>query len=363
MSPELVRHRFQALGSTCELLAVGLPPDALLAEEQWVRAAEARFSRFDRDSELTRFNRSAGQWIDVSAPMLGMLAAALDAWHRSDGLVNAAILPALVAAGYSRRFADGLTSPTAWQPQPASPLPDVLTVDASHRRARLRTGCALDFGGIAKGQLADEVAERLGANVLCNLGGDLRARGAGLGDAWQVGLPDGRTVALADGALGTSGTTRRRWGAGFHHLIDPRTGAPTRSDVEVISVASADALSAEIFAKTALLLGAEKRATVPARPRALPCDLAGVRASVTPEALDQVLWLGSRAAALTAFFILAAAVLSGVALRSSLVEGWSHGRELGAGHQFLTVLWIPFVLLHVGSFSPTALPTCGSWTR
>ncbi len=69
---------------------------------------------------------------------------------------------------------------------------------------------------------------------------------------------------------------------------------------------------------------------------------------MTPEALDQVLWLSSRAAALTAFFVLAGAVLSGVALRSSLFEGWSHGRELSAVHQFLTVLWIPFVLLHVG---------------
>ncbi len=258
MSPDVTRHRFQALGSTCELLAVGLAVGALKAGERWVGQAEGRFSRFEHTSELSRFNQSSGEWVDVSAPMLGMLGASLDAWDRSGGLVNAAVLPALVAAGYSRRFAEGLTPPAVLHPRPAPPLPEVLTLDLSGRRARLRPGCALDFGGIAKGRLADELAGRLGANVLCNLGGDLRARGAGLGGGWQVGLPDGRTVALTDGALGTSGTTRRRWGVGFHHLIDPRTGAPACSDVAVISVASEDAFSAEIFAKTALMLGAAK---------------------------------------------------------------------------------------------------------
>ncbi len=69
---------------------------------------------------------------------------------------------------------------------------------------------------------------------------------------------------------------------------------------------------------------------------------------MTPEAVDQVLWLSSRVAALTSFFVLAGALLSGVALRTSLWENWSRGRELAAVHQFLTVLWIPLVLLHVG---------------
>lgn len=69
---------------------------------------------------------------------------------------------------------------------------------------------------------------------------------------------------------------------------------------------------------------------------------------MTPETLDTILWLGSRTAALTAFFVLAGAVLTGVALKTSLFEGWSRGRELSTLHRFLTALWIPLVLLHVG---------------
>ncbi len=243
------------MGSRCELLAVGLPVRELRKAEAWVRSAEARFSRFDGNSELSTLNRSGGSWLRVSAPMARMLNACLDAYGRSEGLVNAAVLTALVAAGYSRRFAEGLRAPAVFDPHPVPALPEVLELDARGPRARLALGCALDAGGIAKGVLADELAAHLGENVVCNLGGDLRARGDGLGGGWLVGLPDGRTVAVANAALGTSGTTRRRWGDGFHHLIDPRTGAPTTSDVTLVSVAAEDALSAEIYAKTALLLG------------------------------------------------------------------------------------------------------------
>ena len=63
--------------------------------------------------------------------------------------------------------------------------------------------------------------------------------------------------------------------------------------------------------------------------------------------LDQVLWLSSRAAALTAFFTLAAALLTGQALRSAMFEGAMRNRELSSLHRFLTICWVPFVLLHV----------------
>jgi DMSO/TMAO reductase YedYZ heme-binding membrane subunit len=63
--------------------------------------------------------------------------------------------------------------------------------------------------------------------------------------------------------------------------------------------------------------------------------------------LDQLLWLTSRAAALTAFFVLAAALLTGQALRNAIFEGVVRNRDLSALHRFLTVCWVPFVGLHV----------------
>ena len=63
--------------------------------------------------------------------------------------------------------------------------------------------------------------------------------------------------------------------------------------------------------------------------------------------LDQLLWLTSRAAALTAFFLIAAALLTGQALRSGVFEAAVRNRDLSNTHRFLTLCWVPFVALHV----------------
>lgn len=258
--PLVAQRRFEALGGECELYALGVTDSALEAAQARIEAAHRRFTRFDSGSELSRLNAAGGSWIAVSVELETLLRLALDAHERSGGLVHAGVLPALLAAGYTRTFSEltaadatGHSVATLGRPRQVPPLPDMLEVGPG--RARLAPGAALDLGGLAKGWLADRCAERLGPNALVNLGGDLRARGGGPdGDGWPVGFGD-RTVLLADLGAATSGTTRRRWGDGLHHLIDPRTGRPSESDLGEVSVLARTAADAEVLAKTALLLG------------------------------------------------------------------------------------------------------------
>jgi thiamine biosynthesis lipoprotein len=257
MSPELTTRHFDALGSTCELLSVDSGPAALERCEQRIREAEARFTRFLPDSELAGLNAGDGRYVPVSPEMFAMLEAALWAFEESEGLVNAAVLPALAAAGYDRPYRQGLTEPSVLYPTQLPPLPEVLRLDQATRSAALAPGAALDLGGIAKGALADILIDELGENAVCNLGGDLRVRGAGPeGDGWHIGLCDGTLVALRDGAVCTSGISKRRWGQSMHHLIDPRTGMPAKTDLAEVSVVTDSALRGEVYAKCAVLLGA-----------------------------------------------------------------------------------------------------------
>src|ERR1700681_2771163 len=249
MSPELTTRHVDALGSTCELLSVDSGQAALERCEQRIRDAEARFTRFLRDSELAGLNAGDGRYVPVSQEMYAMLQAALWAFEGSEGLVNAAVLPALAAAGYDRPFRQGLTEPSVLRPMQLPPLPEVLILDQATRSAALAPGAALDLGGIAKGVLADLLTDELGENAVCNLGGDLRVRGDG-----PEG--DGSHVALCDGAVCTSGTSKRRWGHSMHHLIDPRTGIPAKTDLAEVSVVTDSALRGEVYAKSAVLLGA-----------------------------------------------------------------------------------------------------------
>jgi thiamine biosynthesis lipoprotein len=61
---------------------------------------------------------------------------------------------------------------------------------------------------------------------------------------------------LRDQGAATSSVRRRRWGE-VHHLIDPRTGLPSNSALDEVSVVAASGFDAEVIAKTALLLGPE----------------------------------------------------------------------------------------------------------
>lgn len=245
------RRGFESLGGECELFAIGIGQDVLATSEAWIRRMHDRLTRFEPNSEVSRFNASA-EWFAVSPELEALLRESLRAFDISDGLVNVAVLPALRAAGYTRDFAAGPTERT--RPQPVPPLPEVLQLRPGE--ARLARGGAVDLGGIAKGWLADRVAQRLGENALVNLGGDLFARGGGeTGEGWPVGFGD-KTLLLKDMGAATSGTTKRAW-AGGHHLIDPRTGLPAQSDLREVSVLASTATDAEIYAKVALLLGSK----------------------------------------------------------------------------------------------------------
>ena len=247
----LHRAVFEALGGECELFGVGVDSQTLSAAEAWIHRMHDRLTRFEPNSELSRLNASRGRWFALSRELEALLRESLRAFEVSDGLVNVGVLPALLAAGYTRDFAAGPTASAAAPQIP--PLPEVLHLRPGE--ARLARGGAVDLGGIAKGWLADRLAERLGENVLVNLCGDLYARGGGAtGEGWPVGFGD-KTLLLMDLGAATSGTTKRTW-AGGHHLIDPRTGLPATTDLSEVSVLATTATDAEIYAKVALLLGA-----------------------------------------------------------------------------------------------------------
>ena len=246
------QRTFTAMGGDCELYRVGVGAGTLAEAERWVHEMSDRLTRFRDDSELSRFNHSAGRWVEVSDELGALLRESLRAYEISGGLVHVATLAGLLAAGYTRDFTLGST-PTTSAPPPPKPLPELLEVRG--KTALLRPGAGIDLGGVAKGWMADRLADRVGENCLVNLCGDLYARGTGeTGEGWPVGFGD-RTVLLKEMGAATSGTKKRMWGPGLHHLIDPRTSKPAATDLTEVSVLAKTAADAEIYAKVALLLG------------------------------------------------------------------------------------------------------------
>src|SRR5438270_5528470 len=121
--------RFEELGSTCHLLGVGLDRGRLEKGAAWVAEMHGRLSRFLPGSELSMLNARAGREVDVSPELETVLGAAIDAWWASGGLVNACVLEAMLAIGYTRPLREGPAPPApAATLAPLPPLPEVLQV-------------------------------------------------------------------------------------------------------------------------------------------------------------------------------------------------------------------------------------------
>jgi thiamine biosynthesis lipoprotein len=317
------RRSFRAMG--CQMhLTLRIPPSdlaeaALDNGQRFVERAEACLSRFRPDSELSWINDQAGSrskagcWMSVSSLFRAVLRAALHAARLTGGLCTPTILDALEAAGYDR----DLAALTASDSLPV--MTDPVTRHTSSRPARLRSGprqvhrralrpahqevrgrqqwrrirlnrtvdrvwlpggVRLDLAGVAKGWTADRVADLLApfGSCLVDVGGDLAARLApGDGEPWPIAIANPRQpeldlalVLLRNHGIATSGTDYRRWligGRPRHHLIDPRTGEPSGTDVFTATVIADSTYTADIHAKAALLLGASRGAAYLTRRR------------------------------------------------------------------------------------------------
>jgi len=275
---ELVRHAFRAMGTQILVLVDGSEDAARLAGavdrvRDTFERLERRCSRFRADSELTRVNRRAGRPTRVSPELAELVSHALAAARRTEGRFDPAVLDAVVGAGYDRDF-DEVLAGARVALRPPRPCGRWREVRLEGDRLELPEGVGLDLGGLAKGWTVDRAAEAaLAAGlrwVLVNAGGDLRLLGEAPPEGIPVGVEDPEDPSaevlrlhLTAGALATSSITRRAWGPGLHHLIDPRTGAPAASGVLQATVWAPTCAEAEVAAKDALLRGETALGDVP----------------------------------------------------------------------------------------------------
>lgn len=272
------QQTFQALGSAVALTFVherdAAFGDGLFARlRQHIEEFERRFSRFLPDSELTHFNQRAGEKVPVSAAFRALLTTAKDAATETGGVYNPFVLPALQRAGYIGSWpAPETRAPATDFSARAAASPEAIVIGPDW--ARIPQDSAIDFGGIGKGYLLDELATMLEGQTLTgywlSLGGDIVCAGHDVdGQPWHVGVQNAQltdkiidTISNKNGdrlAIATSGTSKRRGvhdGRAWHHLIDPRTGQPAHTDIITATVTAARATTADVYAKCVVIAGA-----------------------------------------------------------------------------------------------------------
>jgi thiamine biosynthesis lipoprotein len=272
----LHRLSFRAMGS--EMLAVleselDSPPSILDEVPHWFEGWEQSLSRFRPDSELSRLNQTFDQSVEVSDTLWDVFQYALSAETITNGLVTPTVLDAVLEAGYDQSFdvlpryqsGHGLQLLSVLNPL------SLVTWDEKSQTICLPYGIHLDFGGVAKGWAAHQTAERLKeyGSAVMNAAGDVAINGAlANGEPWTIGVrnpfekdTDFETLKLNRCGVATSGRDRRNWnknGLLHHHIIDPYTGQPAKTNVMTATIVAPTVMEAEAAAKAVLILGSEE---------------------------------------------------------------------------------------------------------
>jgi thiamine biosynthesis lipoprotein len=265
---------FRAMNTDIVLAAEGGQGDPATRFERvrnFIFAQEQRLTRFSEYSELMKLNAGAGSWFEASETLFEIVSESIRMHAETGGLFNPAILPALMQAGYDRSF-DQLAdaSHAGSSPAEAAVVPGLEEIDLDYaaRRIRLPVGMQIDLGGIAKGWIAERAAWLLAAHAdacAVSAGGDMYVIGHPGDEAfWRVIVEDprdsDRPLAVLrvepETAIATSSVTRRTWvsnGVTRHHLIDPRTAEPAKSNWLSVTVVAERMTRAEALAKAFLV--------------------------------------------------------------------------------------------------------------
>jgi len=266
---------FRAMNTDILLAGEGERVDVgMQATRSFIDECEQRFSRFLPASEVTELNRSSGDWQQVSNDLMEMFQLSRKFYDETGGLFDPTILPDLKQAGYDRSMdeirAYGATPRTSALNHISQPAFSEIAFDLADNLIRLPLGMEIDLNGIAKGWIVERAAQLLHTYVetcAVSAGGDMYFIGRPSdGMDWDVYLEDPRDseqmisqLHVGSGGVATSSVMKRTWRLGGkvrHHLIDPRTGEPAKTDWLSVTVIAPDIITADVYAK-AILIGGE----------------------------------------------------------------------------------------------------------
>lgn len=236
----------ELMGTRVELLAEGddaRPLQEAIGHAYAVMERQAALmSHYSDRSGTAAISRAAGVQPVRNAPeLLSVLRQAQQAARRTGGAFDATV-------GSAGRWHFDPRQPRIPSPDEVRQgLPLVnwrdLLIDERAGTAWLRRpGMRLDLGGIAKLPILEAGLQALQEagieRALVNGGGDVLALSRDDQPAWRVGVRDPRrpgqvlgVIALHRGVLASSGDYLRcveQGGQRYHHVIDPRTGYPSR---------------------------------------------------------------------------------------------------------------------------------------
>ena len=222
-------------------------------------------------SEVSRLNRS-GEAV-LSPTVANLVKRSLDIYKKTDGLFDITIYPLMELWGFPTK---NYRVPSEKEIEEKLKLVGSDKIDFNEETRKIsfkNKGMEIDFGGIGKGYITDELVKILTdekvESAIINLGGNVFGfRKKPDGSLWNIAIRDPNepdkymaAIRLEDSAVITSGGYERYFeenGIIYHHILDPRTGKPSESGLKSVSIISKDGTLADALSTSLFIMGEEK---------------------------------------------------------------------------------------------------------
>lgn len=236
---------------------------------------ENKLSRFIPESEVSRVNQAAGlEFESVSWTTFDLLSQAIQISKQCQDHFDITVGPLVDLWSRSKQTGDPPTPDSVSAVLPLIDCEDLILDPINLTAGLARPGQAVDLGGIGKGLAGDRVISQFMAfgiqSAYSNLGGNVVTLGGKPdGSPWYVGIQHPRnpemvigTIAVCDSAVVTSGDYQRSYIHSaeheFHHILDPKTGFPCKSEYTSVTVVTKSALIADALSTALFVAGSER---------------------------------------------------------------------------------------------------------
>lgn len=244
-----------------------------LVDEVWAACSryESLLSKTISTSDVSRINTANGKPVTVDPETWEILRRAKEISALTDGAFSVTIAP--VSALWTFTGTAVNTVPNDETRLAALPLVDDQKIELGDGyTVTLPAGMQIDLGGIAKGYIADQVAalirEKATAGII-SLGGNVYTVGEKPdGSKFSVAITDPQkpsesksVIYTRDCTVVTSGTYERGFNFGgvrYHHILDPKTGWPSQSDLVSATFVMESSMTADALATACIVIGSEK---------------------------------------------------------------------------------------------------------
>ena len=261
-----------ALDTAITLKVYGSKRDEVLKKlEDKINELDDMLSTGKETSEVSRLNRG-GEAV-LSPTMANLVKRSLDIYKKTDGLFDITIYPLMELWGFPTK---NYRVPSEKEIEEKLKLVGSDKIDFNEETRKIsfkNKGMEIDFGGIGKGYITDELVKILTdekvESAIINLGGNVFGfRKKPDGSLWNIAIRDPNepdkymaAIRLEDSAVITSGGYERYFeenGIIYHHILDPRTGKPSESGLKSVSIISKDGTLADALSTSLFIMGEEK---------------------------------------------------------------------------------------------------------